>query len=404
MAQPASAAYTRIARSLQERHQTQQWETLIARLVARLELPADAREDAKRTYEALAWRIARRLGVADAEVEIFPQGSMRTQTSVKPRPPENFDIDIVARLISPRYAHMSPDDMFTEFGKALEGNEHETGTPEKKRRCWRLRYPGKPFYFDVTPAVPGRHEATGAALRVRDPATGWAPSNPEEFAEWFQERADRRFPFQERVSKGLVETRAGIEPLPDEKVSLDDLLRRAVQIMKLHRNNFYWHAGEARSEGKPISIIIVTLATRAYDNLLKTRPHEFTSPIEVVLAVIEEIPKFLEGAPGNRRVSNPALPAENFADRWKEQGGLRESEFHRWHRQLLDDVERLLGQDDRAATEDRIQSVFGTAGVNAWKESRPKAGLLGGLLGTAAGHVKTNPTAPINTGSRGTLG
>ncbi len=404
MIQPASATYRRIAASLQARHQTQQWETLIAGLVARLELPAAAREEAERTYAALAKRIATRLGVADTEVVIFPQGSMQTQTTVKPRPPENFDIDIVARLTSPQYAQLDPEAMFTAFGRALEGNEHESGTPERKRRCWRLRYPGKPFYFDVTPAVPGRHEPTGAALRVLDPDTGWAPSNPEEFAEWFRERADRRFPFQERVSKGLIETRARVEPLPDEKVPLDDLLRRAIQIMKLHRNNLYWHASEARAEAKPISIIIVTLATLAYENLLRMRLNEFSSPIEVVLAVIEEMPGFLEGVPGNRRVSNPALPTENFADRWTKDDGRRESEFHRWHKQLLSDVELLLSQDGRATSEDRIQSVFGAAGVEAWKQSRPKAGLLGGLLGTAEGHVKTNPTAPINTGSRGTLG
>lgn len=44
----------------------------------------------------------------------------------------------------------------------------------------------------------------------------------------------------------------------------------------------------------PISGIVVTLATRAYVDLLKYRAYEFSSPIEVVLAVVEVMPNHIE--------------------------------------------------------------------------------------------------------------
>jgi hypothetical protein len=55
-------------------------------------------------------------------------------------------------------------------------------------------------------------------------------------------------------------------------------------------------------------------------------------------------------------------------------------------------------------SEDKIRGVFGTAGVEAWKASKPKANVLDGLIGSAAGLAKTNPDRPVNVGSSNTLG
>lgn len=394
----------RVIASLTARSEAQQWEELIGNLLRRLELDEAERSNAKKDYEQLADDIAGKLSIPRHDVEIFPQGSMRTQTTISQRYPVKFDLDVVVKLSGPKYSNPDPEAMFAAFGLALKGNEAVTGEPEAKRRCWRLQYPNKAYYFDVTPAVGDRTGRAGSSLSVRDPDTGWAPSNPEEFADWFCSHAAKRFAFQFELLKARIEGRTTVTPLPDERVGLDDILRRTVQLMKLHRDTLYWGAEDKKREVMPISVIIVTLATHAYADLLATRPHEFTSPIEVVLALVEAMPGFIERNSSGWRVENPRLASENFADKWNTDNGARRTEFMRWHGKLESDLEALLHQNARVPSDDRIRSVFGTAGLEAWKASKPKANVLDSLLGSSGDYAKTNPDKPLKTGSSNTLG
>ena len=221
-------------------------------LLRRLELDPAARKDAERDYMALADRIADHLDIPRHSVNVIPQGSMRTQTTIRPPGRTNFDLDVVVVLSGPRYSNPDPELFFEEFGEALEGNEGLTGVPAAKNRCWRLPFPNKPYYFDVTPAVPDQTHAYGAALRVRDPETAWSPSNPTEFAQWFCDRADLQFSFQSATGLGgLIEARKSVEPLPSDPVRIDDILRRTIQLVKLHRDNVYFHESDERKTGLP---------------------------------------------------------------------------------------------------------------------------------------------------------
>ncbi len=394
----------RVMASLNSSGEARQWEHLIGNLLRRLELDPADRARAEADYERLAERVAEKLSLPRHDVHIFPQGSMRTQTTINQRHPVKFDLDLIVKLMGPKYDSPDPEVMFAAFGKALEGNESVTGTPEEKRRCWRLGFPGKPYYFDLTPAIRDQTGKVGSSLSVRDPDTRWAPSNPEEFADWFCTNANVRFPFQTVLLKSQAEARATVTPLPDEKVALDDILRRAVQLMKLHRDTLYRGVSEDKKMVMPISVIIVTLATRAYADLLRYRAHEFTSPIEVVLAVVEAMPNYIERGQHGWRVENPALADENFADKWNIDSGARRAEFVRWHGKLESDLEALLHQSVRVPSEDKIRTVFGPVGLEAWKASRPKANVLDSLIASGMGAAKTNPDRPVKTGSSNTLG
>jgi len=408
MIQNPSKLSERIIKSLTAHNTTQSWEDLMGRLLRRLELPKNVRADAEAAYERLGNQIAARLRLEQADVQVYPQGSMRTQTTIRPRSNENFDLDIVVELPSYLYQqNPDPEVMFREFGQALQGHESVTGIPEEKRRCWRLQYPGKPFYFDVTPAVPDPFRYTGAALRVRDPDTHWSPTNPKDYADWFCERANKRFPFQALVFDEVFKARANVEPLPNEEVDIDDILRRTIQLMKLHRTNMYWNAEDWRKTAQPISVIIVTLATLAFEHLYETRRGSFTSAIEVVLAVVEDMPNYIDKRNGEFFIANPRLHTENFANKWNTDGGTRSREFSRWHKRLEEDLEALLVGDVKSADEARIRSVFGNDGVEAWKErlkhesEELSHGILAGLL---AADPTRNLGAVVQSGSKGTLG
>lgn len=369
---PPNPTFTsRLLKSLGMTMDAKRWEQLIMSLLQRLELDKADRAEAVKQYEALADDIASKLDVPRHDVDVYSQGSMRTQTTIRPRGYAKFDIDVVVELSGPKYNNPDSEQMFEEFGRALKGNEKVTGDPEPRRRCWRLQYPGESFYFDVTPAVADIHKTYGAGLRVRDPDTRWSPSNPKEFADWFCERADLRFPFQLRQAlSGTVEARKSIDPVPSEPIGIDDILRRTVQMMKLHRDNFYFFASRDQKDTMPISVIIVTLATQAFEEIWRTRQHSFNSPIEVVLAVVEEMPMYIRrDAAGRYYVQNPKLATENFADRWNRDQGARAREFMRWHGQLEIHLEALLTDEYSKSTEDKLRSVFGLAGVDAWRDS-----------------------------------
>lgn len=117
----------RILKSLASRQEEQQWEVLIGKLLKRLELDDKEKADAEREYEELGNAIAAKLKLPRHEVEVFPQGSMRTQTTINPRHPTKFDLDIVVKLFGPGYDAMEPEVMFQSFGTALKGNESVTG-------------------------------------------------------------------------------------------------------------------------------------------------------------------------------------------------------------------------------------------------------------------------------------
>lgn len=394
--------------ALLARNDAKQWEFLIGNLLKRLELPPATRAAAEADYLRLADAIANKLGILRGEIDIFAQGSMRTQTTIPQRAPAKlFDLDIVVKLKSAWLAQKNPHDLFRIFGKALEGNESLTGVPEEKRRCWFLNYPGKDYCFDVTPAVQEPAAHSESVLRVRDPDTHWSPSNPIDFADWFCTRADLRFRFQQVTLRKASDAKATVEPLPDEDIGMDDILRRSVQLMKLHRDGMYWYKDKEVKRTQPISVILVTLAGHACEKLWleEQRGHrKFSSAIEVALAIVEELPHFIRRENGVFEVCNPGLPTENFADKWNSDEGQRAKQFALWHKQLERDLDALLHQDEAYASEDKLRAVFGQAGVDAWKASKPKVSVMDGLLGSASPYIKTNPTAVTGMGSSGTLG
>jgi len=397
-----------IAEAINQRQESQQWEEFIVGMLSKLELPQEKQAAAERRYKEFGRHIANKLGVYETDVHVVVQGSMKTQTTIAGDGRENFDLDVAVKLSGPKFEGLSDSEpFFQRFGQALEGL-NGSGTPSPKNRCWRLPYPGEPFYFDVTPAIPMSDEITGTDLRVRDPITTWSPSNPEEFADWFSNIAKKRFPFQEeQIRKSLVEAKATVDPLPKGKVHIDDILRRMVQLMKLHRDSYYKQQSEPRQEGKPISVILVTLAAKAYDEIVTNGPYLYSSAIEVALEVVDRMPKFIQKGLLGIHVDNPALNGkrgENFADKWNTDNGLREKEFNTWHGQLTTDLDALFSEEYSKRSETRIRGVFGEHGVTAWKESLPQPqGVLGGLLATAPTQSKTQPQSPRPSGYRDSL-
>lgn len=394
--------------ALAARNENQLWEDFIAKMLVKLELPPGKRAAAVERYRQIGQHVARKMGMGENDAHVVVQGSMRTQTTIAGDGREKFDLDIVVKLCGPEFEGLKDSEQFfNDFGAALKGVP-DAGEPEPKNRCWRLGYPDEPFYFDVTPAIPLSEEIVGTDLRVRDPEKTWTPSNPEEFAEWFCKIADKRFAFQDRVTKSFsAEARTVVDPVPQTKVPFDDVLRRLVQLMKLHRDGHYKNLSKERRKARPISVILVTLAAHAYNEMVTHERYKYASTLEVALEVINRMPKFIERRKGNSYVFNPAMRGavrgENFADRWNTGDRLPAQEFDLWHELLVTDLEALFSENYSERSEGRIRAVFGEAGVKAWKDTWPQApAILTGLLSTAPSQ-DAQPKAPRSTGSKDTL-
>ncbi|MES2948162.1 MAG: nucleotidyltransferase [Pseudomonadota bacterium] len=405
--QPPSPKRYRLAlEALNQRQDSQQWEEFIVAMLTKLELPKEKSAAAEKRYLELGRHVARKLGIGENDAHVVVQGSMRTQTTVAGDGRENFDLDVVVKLSGPRFEQLRESEQFFQnFGTALKGLDG-AGVPTPMNRCWRLPYPGEPFYFDVTPAIPMSEGITGTNLRVRDPVTTWSPSNPQEFADWFCHISNKRFTFQqEYIRKAALEARTVVDPVPNGRIRIDDVLRRMVQLMKLHRDSYYKRQSDARQAGKPISVILVTLAAKAYDEMVTQEAHKYSSAIEVALELVERMPKFIQRGLASVRVDNPALGGtrgENFADKWNTDNGLRVREFATWHGQLMTDLEALFSEEYSKRSENRIHNVFGQHGVNAWKASIP-SGVLAGLLSSMPAQPKSQPDGPRWTGYKDSL-
>ena len=237
----------------------------------------------------------------------------------------------------------------------------------------------------MTPAIPLSAGIVGTDLRVRDPKTIWSPSNPEEFASWFCKIAEGRFPFQRQQVIKAADARTQVDPVPTGRVGIDDILRRTVQLVKLHRDNYYRGLSEHRRDGMPISVILVTLASSAFRDMLAREATSFGSAIEVAVEIVDRLPKYIDRSRSKVQVMNPALSGpvgENFADRWNGDGGVRSHEFSTWHAQLVTDLEALFADQHTKKDEGRVKRIFGEHGVQAWKDGLAAGGLMEGLLNT----------------------
>jgi hypothetical protein len=149
----------------------------------------------------------------------------------------------------------------------------------------------------------------------------WHISNSEGYALWFESRI--------RQAKLLMEAfaRAKVDALPARQHKSP--LQFCIQILKRHRDVMF----EKNPDPKPISIIITTVAARAYNG-----EEDLT---QAMTSIMRGMRKFISSA--IPRVPNPVNPAEDFADRWYTAEGQRldlEGNFYAW----LDAVERDFGQ------------------------------------------------------------
>lgn len=348
---------------------------------------------AEQHYQAVGnWLGADGSLLAPFNPDIYPQGSFRLGTVVKPISGEDrYDIDLVCQLELPRQ-QVTQRRLKQMVGDRLKENKTYAEMLEPEgRRCWTLQYADSArFHLDILPAIPDNYgwllsmgvspELAKTAICLTDKNRwdldpDWPKSNPRGYAEWFKQRMIVIYEARRAVlAKSL---NVNIEEVPVFKVKTP--LQRAVQILKRHRDIMF----ADDPDDKPISIIITTLAARAYNN----EPDLF----DALQSILQGMPQHIRSEAGKPLVANPVNPAENFADKWAEYP-LLEWKFRQWLAKARADLDAALAERDTGVLRDRLEAFFGErvvsialdrAGLNT-SDTRPP-----GIFSSAILAVKT---------------
>lgn len=339
----------------------EQKRTVLEDMTELLELPEMAYQKAKERYEDIGEWLGRDGSACEGnEPHIFPQGSFRLGTAIRPLDEsEAYDLDLACRLqLGLSKSSHTQQDIKTLVGGEIEKYREARGIKapkEEKHRCWRLEYADKlSFHMDIVPCIPD--DETGQRLmsesmtkagenkliadsvskltvsitddrhpRYRTLCDDWNVSNPEGYAVWFEDRMNQM--------QQMYFEKAQVDEIPIYKRKTP--LQRVIQLLKRHRDQMF----KDDPDVKPISIIITTLAARAYQG-----EADIESALRNILARMGDLVNQKQP-----RVPNPVNPNEDFADRWSmpENKDMHlEQNFRNWLRQAKVDFDLIGSTDD----------------------------------------------------------
>ena len=292
------------------------------------ELTPTQRQLAEERYEAIGRWLSDSPDSRLKTALIYPQGSIRLGTTVKPVGQEEFDLDLVCRVEDGFGPGDSPVRLKELIGDRLRSNGTYQDLLEEKKRCWRIGYANE-FHLDITPSIPNPACAQGGELVPDRELTKFKETNPRGYAEWFERLAEisanivLRYPEMESL-------RAEVEPVPAHSM-IKGVLKRSVQLMKRHRDVTI----EAEAL-RPISVILTTLAAKSY--ALCATNSSFETELDLMFALMMAMPQFIDirDESGGRRyyIWNETTQGENFADKWNEDPQLAQA-FFQWHHRAV---------------------------------------------------------------------
>jgi len=283
---------------------------------------------------------------------VSPQGSLRLGTIIQPiNEGDDIDVDLVFRL-NEKNPTWTPKILKDKVGARLI-TKYKEELDEEGSRCWTLIYRQESpnlkehYHMDILPSVSNKdydvqmrkilseqfniNSLDKISIRITDKDRDgyttqtdihdWLKSNPDGYAIWFANRC------HEKVSKRQLLTE---DIIPIGKYNANKTpLQRIVQILKRHRDIMFDH-----DKKKPISIIITTLAAKAYQGE--------SDILEGLVNVVNHMKDGIrEDANGNKIVANPLNKEENFAEKWIDDP-IRKDNFFNWLEAVKRDLNAIL--------------------------------------------------------------
>lgn len=320
-------------------------------------------ESANRSYKALGEYLNNNL--EDYKLVIFPQGSMRLGTLIKPIDnADDYDLDAVCKVY---HDFDSPEDLKNLIGDVLKNSDRYSKmlVKEEGKRCWTLKYSEDAnFHMDILPSMPNAQMYNNSILitHKEDGKYTFMVSNPEDYATWFDklQEKERRILFEREKREFSTK----VEDL--KKYKIRTTLQKTIQILKRHRDIKYSNVSPEEKDNKPISIIITTLVGYLYtgnENIL-----------DLICKFVNDFHKYIEiDENGKYIIRNPINEEENFADKWAIYPQ-RKDAFYSWVEDLKKDLitNNFMLFDDLIDKGNYLKSIFGISAVESVFEKRAK--------------------------------
>lgn len=359
------------------------------KLAEELDVPPSRYEEAKSRYKSVAeWLGREESTLKDLDPDVYVQGSFGLGTPIRPvNEDEHYDVDLVCELKAAN-KQLTQRQLKHLLGVEMRAyaKSHNMNKVGEGRRCWTLDYAaGAQFHLDALPAIPdaeGQRQVLLArklssawsetAIAITDKehelyevvSDEWPHSNPRGYKEWFRSRM--RVAFEARRGAMALEFRAAVEDIPSYRVKTP--LQQAVQILKRHRDLMFAND----PDDKPISVILTTLAGLAYQN----EPNVALA----MQAILRRMDSFIgRDAQGHAVILNPTDPAENFADRWRD-NPKRKDNFYAWLARARTDFENLGQQTNTQRLVEGAERFAGPRVARAAATGLPKARSLASLV------------------------
>lgn len=281
------------------------WEYLLLRAAQNISLSESKYTQIMERYNQLEKILTASNNPLLAEAHIFPQGSMRLRTTIKPvlgAPADLGTVDADAIIWLPNAQGVEASVILEAIEERFKEGARVQKDIQPLRRGIRIVYadvdPG--FHIDVTPAraIDGNDEEKGEGkLEVPDRVTGWKASSPIPYANWLKyvsyQKIELAMESYDLVRKHQTFDAATQEELPAYSDYSDmNPLIATIKLLKRHRDE--WAIRTGCKDWRPISAVITTLATHAYSDVVKMSASNPLRPLDAILAIVRKMPDYIQ--------------------------------------------------------------------------------------------------------------
>lgn len=327
-----------------------QIDDLLDKMAEEVQLDATRYERMKSSYEAVKnWIEADEKFFKPFSYDVYPHGSVRILTTVKPIGKDEFDLDIAIHLKSS--TPHTPQRIYNELKRRLEENDKYKGMIELKNRCIRLNYSGD-FHMDILPGIQ-ENAIDQNKIKIPDRELGdWVSSNPRGYADWFIAKANL-------ARESLLSKALNAEKLPADNFRNKKPLQRAVQLIKRYRDIFFQNDDTYKTS----SIILTTIAGQFYQGE--------ESIFDTVDNIIATIRTKVNQPMGRLKIVNPVNASEDFTDKWDSEPEYYVA-FKRFANHLYSEWQKLKMQHGVMEEGNIMKGLFGDDIFNKAQTSQAK--------------------------------
>jgi hypothetical protein len=320
-------------------------ENIILEICSKLQLQPSLYELADERYHTIADTIQDDKAFTQLELRMYPQGSFRLKTTVKPLKGNEYDLDFVVEL--PKNSNMTPRQLYDHIYRILSTDGTHNNMLEKKSRCIRVCY-ANDFHIDIMPGQAIERSTNEIIVPDRELKNWYHHSNPIGYSEWFENQARTKIEYILKSQR----IQCSAEPIEEQEIASHlEPLRRAVQLIKRYRDIYC-----DKNNTEPVrSIVLCTLM--GYTST------EFTNEMSIMMDFCRYVNGKIATSNGEPfEVRNPVVD-EVLTEKWVEDKQ-NYKDFVNMMKALTDDLDRLNKDVTNASAIKQLQIMFGETITN----------------------------------------